>query len=201
MNCIIQCIFRIFSISFSASHTQLSFMSRLSPASSPIRLSSPAPSPVSSPTLYPTHQHSTTPTNTLLTLRHPHSHQADINQSSHIIHPSLSISHHPTASFHFQSTDLQTSASTSLPSTPLRNHSISTSRSPLLIICTYASHQTLPQKSMTHTPPNLPIHTTPITTPTLPTTPFPLPYQQTYSSMMKMIIKSQIGRASCRERV
>ena len=112
LNCIIHCIFRMFSVSFSASRTHLSFISRLSPASSPIRLSSPAPSPLSSPTLYPTLQHSTTPRNTLLTRRHPHSHQADLTQSSHIIHRSLSISHHPTASFHLQTTDLQTSAFT-----------------------------------------------------------------------------------------
>ena len=154
-------------------------MSWLSPAASPLRISSTAPSRLSSLTLYPTYQHSTTPSNTLLTLRHPHSHQADLAQSSHIIHPSLTISHHPTAWFSFQTTDLQTSASTSLPSTPHHNHRISTSRSPLQINCTYASHQTLRQESMTHTPPNLPIHTTPITTPTLSTTPFPLPSRQT----------------------
>ena len=127
-------------------------MSRLSPAASPLRLSSPAPSHLSSPTLYQNNQHSTTPSNTVLTLKHPHSHQADLPQSSHIIHPSLSISHHPTASFHFQTTDLQTSAPTSLPSNPLHNHSIFTSRSPLPINCTYASHQTLPQNP-SHTPP------------------------------------------------
>ena len=72
-------------------------------------------------------------------LRHPHSHQADLTQSSHVIHPSLSISPHPTAWFHFQTTNLQTSTSTSLPSTPLHNHRISNSRTPLPINCTYAS--------------------------------------------------------------
>ena len=37
-----------------------------------------------------------------------------------------------------------------LPFTPLHNHRISTSRSPLPINCTYASHQMLPQKPITH---------------------------------------------------
>ena len=60
----------------------------------------------------------------------------------------------------------------------LHNHRISTSRSPLQINCTYDSDLTLAQNP-SHTPPNLPIHTTPITTPTLPTTPFPLPSRQT----------------------
>ena len=84
-------------------------MSRFSPASSPLHLSSPAPSHLSSPTEYPTYQHSITPSNTVLTLKHPHSHKADVTQSSHITPPSLSISHHPTAlsSFKQQTCKLQ----------------------------------------------------------------------------------------------
>ena len=63
-------------------------MSRRSPAATPLLLSSPAPSHFSSPTLYPTHHHSTTPSNTLLTLGHPHSHQTDLTQypTSCILH-------------------------------------------------------------------------------------------------------------------
>ena len=61
----------------------------------------------------------------------------------------------------------------------------STSQSQHLHFTTIASNQLhlwftpiAPSKSITHTPPNPRFHPTPITTLTLPTTPFPLPYQQ-----------------------
>ena len=138
LNCIIHCILPFISVSFSASRTQLPFMSRLSPAASPLHLSAPAPSHHPSPTLYLTYQHSTTPSNTLHTLRHPRSHQIDINQASHITYPSLSISHHPTAAFPFQTRDLQTSASTSLPSTPHLHFTITASNQLHLCFTTIA---------------------------------------------------------------
>ena len=147
-------------------------MSRRSPPASPLHLSPSAPSHHPSPTHYLTYQHSTTPSNTLLTLRHPRSHQAELNQASHIIYPSLSISHHPTASFPFQTRDLQTSASTSLPSTPHLHFTITASNQ--LHLC---FTPIVPQQSITQSPPNPPIDPTPLTTPTPGTTRFPVPSQ------------------------
>ena len=154
-------------------------MSWLSHAASPLCLSLPAPSHLSSPTLYTTYQHWTTPSNTLIALRHPHSHQADLTQSSHTMHPSLSISPHPTAWFPFQTTDLQTSTFTyflpvhfTITASPLHDHRF---QSTALILHTNRSliiHHT-------HTPPNKPIHPTQLSTHTPRTTLLPLPSQQT----------------------
>ena len=83
----------------------------------------------------------------------------------------------------------------------------STSQSPHLHFTITASSQlnlcltpNAPSKShRTRTTANQPIHPTPITTSTPQTTPFPLPSQQTYSpirKMLKMIIKSQPNKNS-----
>ena len=133
--------------SLSLHHTRTNFSCPDSDLLHHLELSSPAPSHLSSPTLYPTHHLSTTPSNTLLTLRHPHSHQANLIQSSHIMHPSLTISHHPTAWFHFQTTNLQTSASTSLHSTPQSPHlhfTITASNQMHIYIRSNAPHHTHP---------------------------------------------------------
>ena len=162
------------SLSLHHSHTNLSCS--VSHMLHHLELSSPEPSHLSSPTLYPTHHLSTTPCNTLLTQRHSHCHRADLTS-----HPTSCIRHCRSLTIQLlDSTSKQQTCKLQLPLhfLPLHNHRISTSRSPLPIKCTYASHQTLPQNP-SHTPPNLRIHTTPITTPTLPTTPFPLPSQQT----------------------
>ena len=93
----------------------------------------------------PTHQHSTTPSNTLITLRHPHSHQADLTQSFFTLElpPSnclIPLPNNRLANFRINFT-------------PHHNHHISTSRSPVPINCTYASHQSLPPKPITQTNP------------------------------------------------
>ena len=100
LNCIVHCIFRIFSVSFTAPLTHYSFMSWLSPAASPIRLSSHAPSHLSSPTLYPLTNTRPLPAtlSSLLDI-------LTLTKQTSPSHSSLSNSHHPTAWFLFQTTD------------------------------------------------------------------------------------------------
>ena len=130
------------------------------------------------------HQHSTTLTNTRPL-------PATLSSLYDILTLTKQTSpNHPTSYIlHYRSLTVQLHHFTSKQQTCKLHHSLtsfhSTSRSPHLHF-TIASNQLhlcftpiAPSKSITHTPPNPPIDPTPITTPTLQTTPFPLPSQQT----------------------